>query len=153
MDNIKDLLDAAQSGDNFSNSRFDMFLKENGFTESDTTQRVFLDELFLFYSCWHFVRYKEVPEKRGYHGNSQMYLKYKVRKWKIDYHSWGLRCSQSFFDALERFKPRSEQWQKKLKSVSNGKKSHAQKRVNRRESRQLEKVLNLLHCKNDSSQK
>ena len=156
---VKELLEAASKSDNFVDCDFDRFLKENGFSEESLTERVLMNELFLFFSCYYYIKHKKLPHPKQFAGPSVMLKLYKIRQHsptklgKNYYLPWGFKCNEAFKTAVTRFMERSEAWQKKYNAIKNAKKSHKARKVNRKEKKQLETLLTTQHLTKDSSLK
>lgn len=155
MDEFKDLLDIASSTSNLTNCDFDTFLKEKGFDESDTSKRILIQDLFLFYTHWYYNKYQKIPHRSNFAKGSEILKLYKLRQRypgtkKL---AWGIRCSASFRIAYLLFKKDTPEWQQKLTKMLNAKKAHRARKINRKEQRQLEKLISSLASTQDSSQK
>lgn len=155
MDDTNKLIELAQQIDNFSDNKFDTFLKEFGYDEKDTEHRILMDDLFMFYSFWHFSKYKKIPHRNRFTEGSNIAKIYKLRM--INPHrkgrlKWGIKCSTQFRIEFLKFKKENVQWQEKIKRTLAGRKGSVSARVRKKEEQQLEKLLSLRPSIPDSSQ-
>lgn len=160
MDDIKELLDIASKSDNLTDCDLDRFLREMGFSEDDLSQRILLDDLYLFYSCWHYAKYKKLAHRNLFTAGSVVAKMYRIRqrpkikdKNRPEYKVWGLKCSKGMKDSFLKFMERSDSWQKKLKRLQNAKKGHKARLVNKREAKQFETLAVTPASTKDFSQK
>lgn len=150
---IENLLKSAQQEDGLeTNSEFDKFLRLNGYSADDLSQRLVTEEVFTFYSEYYYKLYKVIPHRKKFAHYSNVIKKYRTRFWLQGKLQWGLKCSVAFYESYEKF-IESTSWPKKLKDIQNAKRSHAVRKQNRKEERQLEKLLSIRDLQKDSSQK
>jgi hypothetical protein len=152
---ISDLISKAKS-DTTSDSHFDSFLLTNGWEEDDIAFRVINRDIFLVYSYFYYNEFKVLPHVKIFAAHSKYFKKYKIRMRKKDDSGkleWGLKCSETFYDFIRKFKRDNDEWQKRFKNIQNGKRSHKARRVNAQEDHQLEALLATLRSNKGSTQK
>lgn len=114
---IKDLLEVAESEDGLGSSDLDVFLRQNGFTASDLSERIYIDDLYFFYSEYYYQLYNELPNRNNISKNSDVFKLYKLKMNRTingrKAQTWGLKCSKQFKESFELWQ-QNQKWSEKF---------------------------------------
>lgn len=127
---IKQLLDTAKSGDGLGEGKLDTFLRINHYDESDTSERITIDDLYAYYSEYHYNIHKELPNRHNFSDGSNVFIANKIRQRKqLDKTklTWGLKCSKLFKETFNQWHQNSVKWRTKLKRILSGQKRKLKK--------------------------
>ncbi len=150
----KHLIEAAQSTDNFTNDPFDVFLRENLYSEDDLSKVILMDELYFFYAFWFKAKYKKYPNKLSYSRKSLITKLHKTRQRNPEDTSklkWGLKCSLQFKIASLNFKKENPGWANQVEKALAALKGHQRRRQRLRKKPQAEVEISMPHSETAST--